>query len=64
MVLSKKFSTLKESKANKNAVRDMLKRFNEKTQTYEFILKFQNNIEKTDESSINLEGNQIGEIVD
>ena len=42
----------------------MLKRFNEKTTTYEFILKFRNNIEKTDESSIQLDGNQIGEVVD
>lgn len=41
----------------------MVKRFNEYTQTYEFMMKFNNVIEKTDESSINLD-KDIGEEVD
>tara|TARA_B110000285_G_scaffold227729_1_gene289503 strand:+ start:1506 stop:1694 length:189 start_codon:yes stop_codon:yes gene_type:complete len=41
----------------------VVKRFNEYTQTYEFMMKFNNVIEKTDESSINLD-KDIGEEVD
>lgn len=32
----------------------MLKRFREKTQTYEFMIKFNVNVEKTDESTISI----------
>jgi len=62
--VTRKFSTNYESRANARIVNDMLKRFTEKTQTYEFMVKFNNAIEKTDESSISLFGNTPGEIVD
>ena len=43
----------------------MLKRFTEKTQTYEFMIKFENQVEKTDESSITEVQNIVtGEVVD
>ena len=42
----------------------MLKRFKEKTNSYEFILKFRVTCEKTDESTISMAGNTPGEIVD
>ena len=62
--VTKKFSTNYESSANKTLFKDMIKRFTEKTQTYEFMIKFNNDIEKTDESSISLYGNTPAEIVD
>ena len=62
--ITKKFSTSYESRANNRVVNDMLKRFTEKSQTFEFLVKFNNKIEKTDESSISLFGNTPGEIVD
>lgn len=42
----------------------MLKRFAEKTQTYEYMVKFNTNVEKTDESTISLAGNTPGHLVD
>ena len=62
--VTKKFSTTYESRQNNKIFNDMLKRFTEKSQTYEFMIKFRNNIEKTDESTISLFGNAPGEIVD
>jgi len=62
--ITKKFSLGVESSTNKNQVKAVIKRFNEYTQTYEFVMKFNNVIEKTDESSINLDKCDIGEEVD
>ena len=42
----------------------MIKRFTEKTQTYELMIKFKISVEKTDESTISMAGNTPGEIVD
>jgi len=42
----------------------MIKRFKEKTKTFEYMLKFEIEVEKTDESSIELFGNTPGEIID
>ena len=42
----------------------MLRRFSEKTKTYEMIVKFEINVEKTNESTITMTGNAPGEIVD
>jgi len=53
-----------ESSANNKQVKAVIKRFNEYTQTYEFVMKFNNVIEKTDESSINLDKDILGEEVD
>ena len=64
LTISKKFSLNSENASGKKLFKDVQKRFNEYTQTYEFIMKFNNNIEKTDESSINLDGNQLGEEID
>ena len=67
LYITRKFSHLTESSANKNQVKAVIKRFSEYTQTYEFVMKFNNNIEKTDESSINQEiltVDAIGEEVD
>ena len=53
-----------ESLKNKGIVKDMIRRFSDKTDTYEILIKFQIDIDKTDESSISLNGNTPGEIVD
>ena len=42
----------------------MITRFTEKTKTIELLVKFHINVEKTDESTISMEGNTPGEIVD
>ena len=42
----------------------MIKRFTEKTQTYELMIKFNMTVEKTDESTISMAGNTPGDIVD
>jgi len=39
--IRKKFSINAETSNNKKIVKDMLKRFTEKTQTYEFMIKFE-----------------------
>lgn len=62
--VTKKFSINKESSENKKQVADMIKRFNEKTLTYELMIKFNMTVEKTDESTISMAGNTPGEIVD
>ena len=63
--ISKRFTLNTESGSNKKIVKDMIRRFTEKTQTYEFMIKFEVNIEKTDESSITEVQNIVGgEIVD
>ena len=67
LYITKKFSFATESGANKNQVKAVIKRFTEYTQTYEFVMKFNTNIDKTDESSINLDiltKDAIGEEVD
>lgn len=63
--LVNKFHLNREPGANKTAVKDMIKRFHEKTQTYEFMIKFNITVEKTDESTISANfDNTPGEIVD
>ena len=52
--VTKKFTLNSESTGNKKIVRDMIKRFQEKTQTYEYMVKFNMTVEKTDESTISL----------
>jgi len=52
--LNNKFYTSRELGTNKTAVKEMLKRFREKTQTYEFMIKFNITVEKTDESTISV----------
>ena len=42
----------------------MITRFTEKTKTIELLVKFHINVEKTDESTISMEGNTPGEVVD
>lgn len=42
----------------------MIKRFTEKTQTYELMIIFKISVEKTDESTISMAGNTPGELVD
>ena len=42
----------------------MIKRFTEKTQTYELMIMFKISVEKTDESTISMAGNTPGELVD
>ena len=62
--VTKKFTINKESKENKRIIQDMIKRFTEKTQTYELMIKFKISVEKTDESTISMAGNTPGELVD
>ena len=52
LTIKKKFAINSESNNNKKIFKDVLRRFTEKTQTYEYVIKFNNSIEKTDESSI------------
>ena len=42
----------------------MVRRFRERTQTCELIVKFNVTVEKTDESTISMAGTTPGEIVD
>ena len=51
MEIIKRF-TLNESSSSKKIVRDVLRRFVEKSQTFEFMIEFNSTVEKTDESSI------------
>jgi hypothetical protein len=62
--VTKKFALNTESKENKKIIKDMLKRFSEKTQTYEYMVKFNMTVEKTDESTISLQGNTPGHLID
>lgn len=50
--VKKSFSLKAESKEARNQSQKMMTRFSEKTQTYEFIVMFQQTVEKTDESVI------------
>jgi len=52
--VTKCFTINSETSNNKKIVKDMIKRFNEKSKTYEYIIKFNIKIEKTNESTISL----------
>ena len=62
--VTKNFSMKNETSQNKKIVRDTLKRFNEKTHTLEFIIKFQVKVERTNESTISQGTGIPGEILD
>jgi len=62
--VNKKFGINKENKDNKKIISDMIKRFTEKSQTYELMIKFNMTVEKTDESTISMAGNTPGDVVD
>lgn len=63
--LDGKFYINRDSGSNKTAVKEMLKRFREKTQTYEFMIKFNVTVEKTDESTISINFDKMpGDIID
>lgn len=63
--LVNKFYTNRESGASKTIIKEMLKRFREKTQTYEFMIKFNITVEKTDESTISVNFDKTpGDIID
>lgn len=63
--LVNKFYVNRDPGPNKAAVKEMIKRFQEKTQTYEFMIKFNITVEKTDESTISANfDNTPGEVVD
>jgi len=64
--IRKHFTINSESRASKGVFNNMLKRFSNKTQTFEFLIKFNNNVEKTDESSITLAVENLvsGDIID
>ena len=63
--LVNKFYMNRESGQNKSFVKEMIKRFQNTTQTYEFMIKFNITVEKTDESTISVNfDNTPGEIVD
>ena len=64
MEVTKRFAINSESSQSKRLVYEMMRRFKDKTQTYEFITKFNVVCEKTDESTISMAGNTPGEIVD
>lgn len=64
LAVTKKFTLNSESKENKKIIKDMIKRFTEKTQTYEYMVKFNMTVEKTDESTISLQGNTPGHLID
>lgn len=59
-----RFNIFAESSVSSNAVSNMVRRFKEKSQSYEFIVRFGVTVEKTDESTISMAGNTPGEIVD
>lgn len=48
----KNFVLNSESSTNKKIVKDVLRRFTEKSNTSEFMIEFESFVEKTDESSI------------
>ena len=62
--ISKKFSIFAESGHSSRLVSDMIRRFRERTQTCELIVKFNITVEKTDESTISMAGITPGEVVD
>ena len=63
--LVNKFNVKRDPGTNKAAVKEMIKRFQDRTQTYEFMIKFNITVEKTDESTISANfDNTPGEIVD
>lgn len=50
--IKKKFAINADTSANRKMFKDVLRRFTEKSQTYEFMVHFSSLVEKTDESSI------------
>ena len=62
--VSQTFKIANETSNNRKLVKETIKRFKELSQTYEFMIKFNMNVEKTEESSISMTGNTPGEIVD
>jgi hypothetical protein len=63
--IKKKFAINSESGANRKIFKDVLRRFTEKTQTFELMVSFNSTVEKTDESSITEMKNLVSEeIVD
>jgi hypothetical protein len=63
--ISKNFTISSESNLNKKLVKDVMRRFVEKTQTFEFMIEFDSLVEKTDESSITAVQSYVtGEVVD
>jgi len=63
--IKKRFAAYSENFNSKGYFKDMQKRFTQKTQTYEFMIRFQNTIEKTDESSIvEVQDRATGDIID
>ena len=59
--IKKKFVLNNESSTSKKLFKDVLKRFTEKTQTFELMVQFQSTVEKTDESSITEIKNKVSE---
>lgn len=42
----------------------MISRFTKKTETNEFLVKFNINVEKTNESTISMDGHTAGDVID
>lgn len=61
--IRKRFALNTESSANRKIFKDVLRRFTEKSQTYEFMVHFSSLVEKTDESSITEVKNLVSEEV-
>mmetsp|Transcript_35935 Transcript_35935/g.55205 ORF Transcript_35935/g.55205 Transcript_35935/m.55205 type:complete len:228 (+) Transcript_35935:1531-2214(+) len=62
--ITKNFTIYTETSQNKKVVKDMIRRFTEKTSTFEFIVKFNIKVERTNESSISLGNGIPGELLD
>lgn len=62
--ITHKFVLGSDSSFGARKVQDMLRRFKKDTQSYEFIVKFNCTVEKTDESTISMAGNTAADIVD
>lgn len=65
LTIKKKFALNSETANNRKIFKDVLRRFTEKTQTFEIMVHFNSTVEKTDESSITQIKNFVsGEIID
>ena len=63
--VKRRFVINSENAKEKKLIQSILKRFTEKSQTVEFLVKFNPQIEKTDESSImDIEQVATGDIID
>ena len=62
--ITKNFSVSANNSSSRRAVKDMLKRFTEKTKTFEYVVKFDLAVEKTEESSIALGDHLTAEMID